>query len=252
MESLWALLALQIVGSSWAAGLPDGPLIVGYANWGECDYKIVEAAEGGVNVIVWFSIQLQKNGSNPYAPAGDTKPTRGVPSSVSVQCWAPGQTAAGSTASRSMRPLCSRWSMLLTVTLGLWLTDADGPKCASKDASELELTAIGRYFGATVHSPSMLEIISNPRLHSKLLEAFNHYGLLHFKNQSLSPAQEIGFMKLLPWDADAPPEKLYGPLGVPGVDEEFYRPNPSPHLRPQHNLDSDTGTPVGGGGYPAI
>mmetsp|Transcript_23017 Transcript_23017/g.31548 ORF Transcript_23017/g.31548 Transcript_23017/m.31548 type:complete len:414 (+) Transcript_23017:2707-3948(+) len=33
-------------------------LIVGYANWNECDDNIVEAAKNGVNVIIWFSIFL--------------------------------------------------------------------------------------------------------------------------------------------------------------------------------------------------
>lgn len=33
-------------------------LIVGYANWNECDDNIVEAAINGVNVIIWFSINL--------------------------------------------------------------------------------------------------------------------------------------------------------------------------------------------------
>ena len=29
-------------------------------------------------------------------------------------------------------------------------------------------------------------------------------------------------MKLLPWDENAPPEKLYGPLGTPGLEREKY------------------------------
>jgi len=33
-------------------------LIVGYANWNECDQKIVEAVKQGVNVVMWFSINL--------------------------------------------------------------------------------------------------------------------------------------------------------------------------------------------------
>ena len=33
-------------------------LIVGYANWNECDDNIVQAAINGVNVIIWFSINL--------------------------------------------------------------------------------------------------------------------------------------------------------------------------------------------------
>jgi len=33
-------------------------LIVGYANWNQCDEKIVEAVVDGVNVVIWFSINL--------------------------------------------------------------------------------------------------------------------------------------------------------------------------------------------------
>lgn len=33
-------------------------LIVGYANWNQCDDKIVEAVQSGVNVVIWFSINL--------------------------------------------------------------------------------------------------------------------------------------------------------------------------------------------------
>jgi hypothetical protein len=38
--------------------LPTGKLIVGYANWNQCDEKIVEAVQHGVNVVIWFSINL--------------------------------------------------------------------------------------------------------------------------------------------------------------------------------------------------
>jgi hypothetical protein len=40
--------------------LPE-KLIVGYANWNECDEKIVEAVKNGVNVVMWFSINLAVN-----------------------------------------------------------------------------------------------------------------------------------------------------------------------------------------------
>ncbi|KAJ3215661.1 hypothetical protein HK099_006249 [Clydaea vesicula] len=33
-------------------------VIVGYANWHQCDEKILEAVENGVNVLMWFSIDL--------------------------------------------------------------------------------------------------------------------------------------------------------------------------------------------------
>jgi hypothetical protein len=36
-------------------------VIVGYANWNQCDDKIIEAVKNGVNVIIWFSINLSVN-----------------------------------------------------------------------------------------------------------------------------------------------------------------------------------------------
>ncbi len=43
-----------------APELPDN-LIVGYASWGECDEKIVTAVQDGVNVLIWFAINLSVN-----------------------------------------------------------------------------------------------------------------------------------------------------------------------------------------------
>lgn len=40
--------------------LPDR-LIVGYANWNECDQKIIRAVKAGVNVLIWFAINLSTN-----------------------------------------------------------------------------------------------------------------------------------------------------------------------------------------------
>ncbi|KAJ3347052.1 hypothetical protein HDU91_006864 [Kappamyces sp. JEL0680] len=42
------------------AHLPDA-LIVGYANWNQCDQGLVAAAENGVNVLIWFSVDLLWN-----------------------------------------------------------------------------------------------------------------------------------------------------------------------------------------------
>ena len=41
---------------------------IGYANWGECDEKIFEGVENGLNVIIWFSVDMASNENN-------TKPT---------------------------------------------------------------------------------------------------------------------------------------------------------------------------------
>lgn len=37
--------------------LPD-KVIVGYANWNECDSKVVDSVVDGVNVVIWFAINL--------------------------------------------------------------------------------------------------------------------------------------------------------------------------------------------------
>ena len=39
-------------------------LLVGYANWAQCDEKIVQAVRNGLNVIIWFSINLAKDVDN--------------------------------------------------------------------------------------------------------------------------------------------------------------------------------------------
>lgn len=38
--------------------LPEGPILAGYANWGQCDEGLVQAARDGLNVLLWFSINL--------------------------------------------------------------------------------------------------------------------------------------------------------------------------------------------------
>ncbi len=37
-------------------------VIVGYANWNQCDETIIRAVEDGVNVVIWFSINLAVDG----------------------------------------------------------------------------------------------------------------------------------------------------------------------------------------------
>ena len=46
--------------------IPELPkkLKIGYANWGECDEKIYEAVQNGLNVIIWFSIDMASNEDN--------------------------------------------------------------------------------------------------------------------------------------------------------------------------------------------
>ena len=42
--------------------LPEGPLIVGYMNYGECDDRVDQAIKDGVNVVIWFSLELENRG----------------------------------------------------------------------------------------------------------------------------------------------------------------------------------------------
>lgn len=50
--------------------LPE-KIIVGYANWNQCDDSLVEAVERGVNVLIWFSINLSVDADgNPLITNG--------------------------------------------------------------------------------------------------------------------------------------------------------------------------------------
>ena len=64
------------LGRAAARSLPN-PMIAAYTNWGECDDtpsgKVLTAAAGGVNVIIWFAVNL-----SPLAP----------PTSLNLTCIA--------------------------------------------------------------------------------------------------------------------------------------------------------------------
>ncbi|KAJ1617858.1 hypothetical protein T492DRAFT_475076 [Pavlovales sp. CCMP2436] len=49
--------------------LPE-KLIVGYASWSECDERVLASARQGVNVLVWFAINLAMNGTGHPAING--------------------------------------------------------------------------------------------------------------------------------------------------------------------------------------
>ena len=50
--------------------LPDS-IAMGYADWGECDAKIMTAAAHGVNVIVWFALSMTLDASGvPHIGGG--------------------------------------------------------------------------------------------------------------------------------------------------------------------------------------
>ena len=54
------VLSSIVVAHSHDRVLPEN-LIVGYASWSECDDKLVTAVEEGVNVLIWFAINLLAN-----------------------------------------------------------------------------------------------------------------------------------------------------------------------------------------------
>jgi hypothetical protein len=45
-------------------------IIAGYANWGQCDEKLVQAAQDGMNVLIWFSINLARDDEGNMAITG--------------------------------------------------------------------------------------------------------------------------------------------------------------------------------------
>ena len=49
-----------------ARKIPELPkkLKIGYASWGQCDEKIYEGVQNGLNVIIWFSIDMASNEDN--------------------------------------------------------------------------------------------------------------------------------------------------------------------------------------------
>lgn len=58
-----AVSSVVVASSSDVKGLRSNPvlpskIIVGYANWGECDESLVQAVKDGVNVLIWFSVNL--------------------------------------------------------------------------------------------------------------------------------------------------------------------------------------------------
>jgi len=50
--------------------LPLGPLIIGYPDYQECDQKVFSAVKDGVNVVIWFSINLVKDNAGHASVQG--------------------------------------------------------------------------------------------------------------------------------------------------------------------------------------
>ena len=62
LRSTALALALSCAAAAPGRSLPS-PMIGGYTNWGQCDENVTRAARQGVNVILWFSVNL-----SPSAP----------------------------------------------------------------------------------------------------------------------------------------------------------------------------------------
>ena len=62
----YILLILNIIFKMKTRKIPELPkkLKIGYASWGECDEKIYEAVQNGLNVIIWFSVDMAANEDN--------------------------------------------------------------------------------------------------------------------------------------------------------------------------------------------
>jgi len=60
---LWSLFVITAAAVQHRHVVVPSRLIVGYASWNECDDKIIHAVEEGVNVVMWFAINLARNRS---------------------------------------------------------------------------------------------------------------------------------------------------------------------------------------------
>mmetsp|Transcript_95756 Transcript_95756/g.298197 ORF Transcript_95756/g.298197 Transcript_95756/m.298197 type:complete len:376 (+) Transcript_95756:94-1221(+) len=77
LQSLLAVAGASGIGGGEVFGrsplLPSGPIVLGYQDWGACDAAdTLRAVEGGVNVVVWFAVDLAKNksSSRPLVQSG--------------------------------------------------------------------------------------------------------------------------------------------------------------------------------------
>jgi chitinase len=68
-EATFRKLSIMEVGRRTSVKLPE-KIIVGYANWNQCDETLVRAVEQGVNVLIWFSVNLAVDESGKPIVAG--------------------------------------------------------------------------------------------------------------------------------------------------------------------------------------
>lgn len=66
-------------------------LVVGYASWAECDEQIARAVRGGVNVLIWFAVNLALNSTQQPAVLGGPQLAcvRAMQASLRVEGLAP-------------------------------------------------------------------------------------------------------------------------------------------------------------------
>ena len=62
----YIFLILNNINKMKGRKIPELPkkLKIGYASWGECDEKIFEAVQNGLNVIIWFSVDMSASEDN--------------------------------------------------------------------------------------------------------------------------------------------------------------------------------------------
>jgi chitinase len=68
-ETIERKLSKMEVGRRKSIKLPE-KIIVGYANWNQCDETLVRAVEQGVNVLIWFSVNLAVDSTGVPVVAG--------------------------------------------------------------------------------------------------------------------------------------------------------------------------------------
>lgn len=71
MKTLFCILFTNLFLLPTFSKVPS-KVIAGYPSWSECDEKVVKAVENGVNVIIWFAINLMTNDTTglPYITGG--------------------------------------------------------------------------------------------------------------------------------------------------------------------------------------
>lgn len=72
----YAMLVLMLGSHAASHSLPSGSVIVGYQNWGACSLNdTIAAVTQGVNVVIWFAVNLAKSEDDTPEISGGPDPT---------------------------------------------------------------------------------------------------------------------------------------------------------------------------------